>query len=163
MEKYFPASGNHFRFFSKKKQFFRILETYFSTNAPFRIVETDFLGSANHKLLFHLVEMYFFNESFIPAIGEGFSFYWKLSTLLESYFLPAINVTDMSGNHFLKIDLILASGNSFSSQWKPFSSIASHIFEEVLHPGQWKHIFQSRRKIIVFYLELFFLLVETII
>ena len=30
----------------------------------------------------------------------------------------------MSGNHFLTTHLILASGNSFSSQWKQFSSIA---------------------------------------
>ena len=113
--KIFSCQWKPFSIFSKKKQFFRIVETYFSRNAPFRIVETDFLASANHKLFFRLVEIYFFKESFIPAIGEGFSFYWKLSTLLESYFLPAINVTDMSGNHFLKIDLILASGNSFSS------------------------------------------------
>ena len=50
-EKYFPASGNHFRFFCQKKQFFRIVETYFSMNASFRIVETDFLASANHRLV----------------------------------------------------------------------------------------------------------------
>ena len=60
----------------------------------------------------------------------------------------------MSGNHFLKTD-ILASRNSFSSQWKPFSSIASDIFQDVLHPGQQKYIFQSKRKSIVFCLELF--------
>ena len=56
----------------------------------------------------------------------------------------------MSGNHFLKTDIILASGNSFSSKQKPFSSIPSDIFQEVLHPGQWKHIFQSRKKSTVF-------------
>ena len=62
-----------------------------------------------------VVETHFFNESFIPAIGEGFSLYWKPSTLLESTFQPAKTATDMSGSHFLKTDLILASGNSFSS------------------------------------------------
>ena len=56
-----------------------------------------------------------FNESFIPAIGEGFYLWWKPSTLLESFFLLAETVTNMSENHFLKTDLILASGNSFSS------------------------------------------------
>ena len=75
MEKYFPASGNHFQYFCQMKQFFRTVETYFSTNTSFRVVETNFLASANHKLFFRLVETYFFNESFIPAIGEGFSFY----------------------------------------------------------------------------------------
>ena len=53
----------------------------------------------------------------------------------------------MSGNHFFKTDLILASGNSFYIvSGNHFFSIASYIFREVLHPGQWKHIFQSRRK-----------------
>ena len=98
-----------FSIFCQKKQFFHIVETYSSTNASFRIVETDFLASTNHN------ETYSFNESFILAIGEGFSLYWKPSTLLESFFLLAKTVTDMSGNHFSKTDLILANGNSFSS------------------------------------------------
>ena len=57
----------------------------------------------------------FFKESFIPAIGKGFFLQWKPSTLPESSFPLTETVTDMSGNHFLKIDLILAGGNSFSS------------------------------------------------
>ena len=71
----------------------------------------DFFANAS----FCLVEMYFFNESLIRAIGEGFALYWKPSTILESSFLLAKTITDMSGNHFLKTDLILASGNSFYS------------------------------------------------
>ena len=55
----------------------------------------------------------FFNESFIPAIGEEFSLYWKPSTLLESFFLLAKTVTGVSENHFLKTGLVLASGNHF--------------------------------------------------
>ena len=93
------------------------METIFDffVNASFQVVETDILASTNHKLFFRLVVTYFFNESFIPAIGEGFALYWKLSTILESSFLLAKTVTDMSGNHFLKTDIVLASGNSFSS------------------------------------------------
>ena len=68
----------------------------------------------------------------------------------------------MSGNHLLKTDLILASGNPFSSQWKPFSSIVSDITHRVLHPGQWKHNFQSKKRKYCFLLRTFFLLVETI-
>ena len=83
---------------------------YFSMNASFQVVEMDFLASTNHKLILRLLEAFFY-ESFIPAIGEGFSLYWKPSTLLESSFLLAKTVTDMSGNYLLKIDLILASGN----------------------------------------------------
>ena len=63
------------------------METYFSTNASLRLVETDYLVSTNYKLFFRLVKTYFFNESFIPAIGQGFSLYWKPSILLESSFL----------------------------------------------------------------------------
>ena len=41
--KTFPASGNHFLwFFCQQKQFFRIVETYFSANDSFRVVETIF-------------------------------------------------------------------------------------------------------------------------
>ena len=88
---------------------------YFSTNASFRVVETDFLASTNHKLFFRLVETYSLNESFISAIGEGSSVHWEPSTLIESSFLLAKTVTDMSGYHFLKTDLIFANGSSFSS------------------------------------------------
>ena len=90
-----------------------MMETNFSTNASFQVVETDFQASTNHKPFFCLVETYFYNESFIPAIGEGFSLYWKSPTLLVSSFLLAKTVTDMSGNHFLKTDPILAGGNLF--------------------------------------------------
>ena len=76
---------------------------YLSTNASLRVVETDFLASTNYS------GNVFFNESFIPAIGEGFSLYWEPSTLLESSFLLAETVTNISGNHFLKRDLILPS------------------------------------------------------
>ena len=41
-----------FNFFCQKKQFFRIVEMYFSMNASFRVVETYFLASTNHKLFF---------------------------------------------------------------------------------------------------------------
>ena len=47
-EKHFQ---NHFLWFScPKKQFFCIMETYFSTNASFSLVETNFLGCTNHFL-----------------------------------------------------------------------------------------------------------------
>ena len=50
-------------------------------------METDFLASTNHKLFFRLVETYFFNESFIPAIGEGF--FYILETVYFTWeFLP---------------------------------------------------------------------------
>ena len=124
------------------------------------------LQSGQEKRIFWLVQtisLFFvlwkhFNEFFFPSIGERFSLKWKLPTLLESSFVIVETVTYMSGNHFLKTDPIFASGNSFYSQWKSFSSIVSDIFQEVFHPDQWKHIFQSRRKSIVFYLELLFVI-----
>ena len=104
--------------------------TYFLTNASFRVVETDFLASTNHNFSFRLVEPYFFNESFIPAIQEGFCLYQNPSTLLEISFLLTKTVTDMSRSHFLKADLILTSENLFSSQWKPISFIPSVFFKK---------------------------------
>ena len=59
----------------------------------------------------------FFNESFIPAIGEGFYSLMETINLLEKFFLRAESVTAMSGNQFLKTELILADfvdgGNHF--------------------------------------------------
>ena len=117
---------------NKNVFFFSVVGTYFSMNASFPL----------RKWIFWLVQTIsfflssgnvFFNKSIIFAIAEGFSLYWKLSTLLKSSFLLAI--TDMSGNNFLKTDPLLPSGNSFSSYSKPFSFIASDIFQEVLYPS----------------------------
>ena len=93
---------------------------YFSTNASFRVVEKDFLASKNHfslffqrllsaKAFFLFSGNVFLNESIIPAIGEGFFSLMETVTLLESFFLLAETV--MSGNQFLKTELILAGGN----------------------------------------------------
>ena len=90
------------------------METYFSTNDSFWVVETDFLASANHKLFFRLVETYFLINPLFELLEKDF-FYWKLSTLLESSLL-AETVTDISGN---QIDLILIGGIHFL----PFSQI----------------------------------------
>ena len=117
---------------NKNVFFFSVVGTYFSMNASFPL----------RKWIFWLVQTIsffpssgnvFFNKSIIFAIAEGFSLYWKPSTLLKSSFLLAI--TDMSGNNFLKTDPLLPSGNSFSSYSKPFSFIASDIFQEVLYPS----------------------------
>ena len=53
----------------------------------------------------------FLNESFIPGNGEGFLFLMETVTLLESFFLLAEIVTSMSGNQFLKTELIVGGGN----------------------------------------------------
>ena len=52
----------------------------------------------------------------------------------------------MSGNHFLETHLILASGDSFSRKWKPFSSIASDIFQEVLHSARGNRVEKRKRE-----------------
>ena len=63
-EKHFPASGNHFLWFScQRKQFSRIVETYFTTNASFQIVRTDFLASTDHFLyIFFRDRTYIFKD-----------------------------------------------------------------------------------------------------
>ena len=59
--------------FCQQNQFFRLVETYFSMNASFPLVETNFLVSTNDKLFSLSSGNVFFNECFIPAIGEEFS------------------------------------------------------------------------------------------
>ena len=89
------------------------MQTYFSTNPPFRVVETEFMAGTNHKRFFRLVEIHFLTNPSFHLLEKDFFFI--PSTLLESSLLLAKTVTDMSGNHFLKTDLIFASGNSFSN------------------------------------------------
>ena len=126
-----PGSGNVF--FVQYKPFFIFFQRLLRRKA-------FFLSCGN----------VFSNECFILAIGERFFCLMETVTLLESFFVLAETVTAMSGNQFLKTELILAGGNLFSGQWKPFSSTVSHIFQGVLHPNQRKRIFHSNRmKVII--------------
>ena len=54
-ENYFPVRGNYFLLFFQKMQFFRIVETYFSTNSSFQLLEKDFFFSGNHLLHLRLL------------------------------------------------------------------------------------------------------------
>ena len=97
-----PSSWNHLLWFSfQKKQ--RLLP-----------VKAFLLSSGN----------VFLNESFIPAIGEGLSLSCG-NRLCDKFFLLAESVTDMSGNQFLKTNLILATENRY------FLACGNHF----LHPG----------------------------
>ena len=99
------------------------MESYFLTKASFRVVETNFLASGNDFLYIFFRDScqkklfspssgnIFLNESFIPAIGEGFPFSWRPSTLIESFFLLADTVTYMNENQFLKKKIIPVGGN----------------------------------------------------
>ena len=51
-----------------------MVEMYFSTNASFRVVATDFLASANHKLFFRLVETYFLTNPSFQLLEKDFLF-----------------------------------------------------------------------------------------
>ena len=70
-------------------------------------MEPDFLANSNQSFFQRLLsEKAFFlspgnlflNESFVLAIGEGYSSLMKTVTLLESFFLLAETVTALSGN-----------------------------------------------------------------
>ena len=62
-KKYFTASGNHFRFLSQKKQFFLIVETYFSMSASF--------------FIFYLVKTIYFTCEFFPTSRNRHWYEWK--------------------------------------------------------------------------------------
>ena len=77
-EKHYPASGDHFRFFYKEKQFFRIKETNFSTSVSFRVMETTFLASKNHKL------SVYWKHIFLRILH--FSYWRRILFLVESVY-----------------------------------------------------------------------------
>ena len=97
------------------------METHFSRNDSFGLVETNFLARTNHflyvfrdycrgKLFFLSSGNVSLNEPFTPAIGEGFFSLMEHITLFERFFLLA--KTDfMSGDQFLNTELIIAGGN----------------------------------------------------
>ena len=109
--KTFFASGNHFLWFScQRKQLFRIVETYFSTNVSFRVVETDFLASTNHC-------SYIVSDS--PA-GESFlSVYWKriFEWILHSGYRRKIFLSN--GDRYFTFKFFPTSGNCHCYEWKP--------------------------------------------
>ena len=111
IKKHFPASGKHFLwFYCQKKQFFRIEETYFSTNASFRVVETDFLASTNHFL-------YIFSET---LTGESFfSVQWKLifEQILHSGYWRRIFLSN--GDRYFTWKFSSTSENSHCYELKP--------------------------------------------
>ena len=75
-------------------------------------METDFLANFSEtfmaifsetpaeKSLFSVYWKRFLNESFIPAIGEGYFSLMETVTLLESFLLLAETVYAMSGKQF---------------------------------------------------------------
>ena len=97
------------------------MEKYFSTNASFQVVETDFLASANHSLyfcrdscrgesFFCLAETYSLTNPSFQLLEKDFS--------AEVFFLLAETVTAMSGRQnlfFLMVTHFLASRNHFLS------------------------------------------------
>ena len=99
------------------------------------------MAGTNHKLFFRLVEMHFLTNPSFHLLEKDFLFI--PSTLLESSLLLAKTATDMSGNHFLKTDLIFATGNSFSNQWKPRSS-SSRLMETHFSVQKKKYFFLLR-------------------
>ena len=102
-----------FDIFCQKKSFFRITETYFSANASFPVVETDFLVSTNHKLFFRLVKTFFFlTDPSFQLLEKDFLIIGNCLFCLRVLFSTK-TVTDISRNRFLKTDFILHVGTNF--------------------------------------------------
>ena len=72
--KLFSCWWKPFLNFCQKKQFFRTVESYFSTNSSLQVVETDFLAKTNHKLFFCLVETYFLTNPLFQLLQKDFLF-----------------------------------------------------------------------------------------
>ena len=118
--------------FLPEEAVFFIEETYFSTNVLLRVVDTDFLASKKHfvyifletpaeKALFLSSGNLFLNESFIPAIGEGFFSLMESVTLLESFF-------STSGNRHCYESRPTFKDKTYSSRWKLTFRLVETIF-----------------------------------
>ena len=146
---YFAASGNHFRFFCQKKQFFRIVETYFSTNASlletyfltnpsFQLLEKGFLFSGNRVLLI----LTFFNIFSSQPVKTHFSVQKKKYCFLFRTYLPA------NGKHYLNykeaylklLPLLLAKiffdFSDISANVSSFFVQQKRILKQILHSSQ---------------------------
>ena len=91
--------------FLSEEEIFCIVETYFSMNASFRVLETDFLSCTNHflyifqrilpvKAFFRLVETYIWTNPSFRLLEKGFSsrngllyLYWY-SCQCKQFFRP---------------------------------------------------------------------------
>ena len=92
-EKHFPVSGKHFlRFYCQKKQFSGIVETYFSTNASFPVVETDFFANTNRFLIY-------FPET--PASENSFLSSGHHPRPQSNFLKIALTPHDFAGNFYL--------------------------------------------------------------
>ena len=84
------------------------------------------------KVSFSVQWNVFLNESFIPAIGEGFLSLMETVTLFESFFLP-VEIA-MSGNQFLKTELILVVETDFLASGNHFLPLSHIFFKESFIP-----------------------------
>ena len=119
-KKRFPASRNHFRFSCQRKQFFLLMETYFSMNALFREVKTDHFSYIFFQRLLPVKAFFSFSRKRIFERILHSCYFRRIFSLVQTicfigeFFSTSGNPTDMSGNQSLKTELILAGGNWFA-------------------------------------------------
>ena len=160
-----------FSFFCQRKQFFfqRILETYFSTNSSFRVVETDFLASTNHNFFPRLVETYFLTNPSFQLLEKDF---WRsvnhilyqrvlsyqpkpspiwveiisqkrtLFLLVETHFLASENDFLPLPQIFFKKFFIPANGNTFFSPEEKLQ-----LYTQSFLSCWWKTLFKLKRSL----------------
>ena len=150
------------------------METYFSTDASFWVLEMDMLSITNHFLCISLET---------PARESFFSVYWKpiFQRILHSGYWKRIFLSN--ADRYFTWKFFSTSGNRHCYKWKP-------IFKDISYCCQWKLIFwlaetlffhcllyfsripsfqiaekhfSVQKNSIVFYSELSFLLVKIII
>ena len=130
-EKHFHASGNHFlRFSCQKKLFFCKVETYFSTNASFRVVETGFFrNSCQWKFFLRLVKTYFWTH---PSSGYWRRIFFLVETVYFTwkFFSTSGNLHWHERKPILKRELLFAGENVFLANRNHFLSLSKISFKE---------------------------------
>ena len=134
------------------------MERYFSINASFLVMETDFLASTNHFL-------YFF-QRLLP--GKAFFFLSSGNVFLNVFF--TWNSLSTSGNRHCYEWKSIFKDRTYSCWWKLIFWLVETIFFHCLiyfsrSPSSQlaETHFSVQKNSIVFYSELSFLLVKTII
>ena len=122
------------------------METYFSRNASFRLVKTDFLASRNHKLFFRLLEKYFLTNPSFQLLEKDFFL------LVETHFLASGNIFFHCLRYFSRNSSSWLVETHFSVQKKKYCFLPRTYF-----PASGKHLTYREA-----YLKLLSLLLEMI-
>ena len=144
-----------FDFLARRSSFPVSWKRIFSTNASFRVVETDSLASTNHFLYIFSeppARQSFFlpsgNESFIPAIGEGYFRLMKTLLHLKGFFTSRNRHCCEWKPVFKDRNLFLLVETDFLARENHFLPLSHIFFKKFFIPISGKVFFSPKNSIV---------------